>query len=1280
MKKRVLILAFGLGLIPIGLNAQTTLFSESFETNGEGTRYTSNSGGTCNDFFDRVNAQPICFGVNITGQSGSWYFASEDVHDRDSTLTDAIITFGNTNVSGYSNLQLSLLITTSDAGPLAWEDDDDIFIEYAFDGNIVSDNYTVFGLFKGQATSSVDVSGPLRVDTDNNPATIGPYGATVNANGVMSTFTFSIPATGNTLSIRITNAQDGGSEELAFDLVELKGTIATNDAPVLANIEPSALSYTEGDAATQVTNALTVSDGENDNIISATAQIVFGYEGGADNLSFTPQSGISGNFVGGTLSLTGSATPAQYQSALRSVKYFNTNTTDPSIAARTVRFRVSDGANSNFQDRNINFTQTLNAPVSLPACESFETDGHGTRYYAYEFNDGSSNFWERHNASGGAHPSHSEAIIGATGSYVWVGEDVNEPSNPNPAGIGEMLLQPFSASGLDNFTVEIDVAESNAPPERWDKADSLAVQYRMDGGSWSTIGAFYGDSVTNQLRADANLDGFADAGGTVLTNTLQRFTYNFSASGNALEIRVVHISDGSEEIAFDRICASGISTCSQPDVPTVSASGVCNPVTLSITSGNLNDATNWVWYSNSCGGTQIGTGTSIMVSPTSATTFYVRGEGGCVTPGSCAAITVTPDSVAPNAVCQNVNLYLDGTGSAALNASDVDGGSTDNCGVDSLWVDKTAFFCSDVGTDTVTLSVFDAAGNLSSCSAIITILDTVAPVITCPGNIVVDNDAGVCGAKVCYTMPTSADACGAQVPSGLNMVAQIGNVRYYKSASMMTYANAKSLAASFGGELAKINSAALNTTLYNASNGFVWIAGTDEETEGVWKFDNCETMSYLNFHAGEPNDYGNEDYLELSTTADWYDYGPTASRYALIQVEGAGAIQISGLPRGSVFPIGTTTNTFVTVDASGNTDTCSFTITVNDTTSPTYFTDSICPGDSLFVGGAWQSLPGMYTDTAIAASGCDSLLITTIYFKPDSVCNPDTVETILYIVSDSAWSLSTVVTVATSNSYPWPGAAPYLPHDSTFTLPALVGQPYPWVHLYTVEGSEVIKSGSGVTYYRYEFELTEHQALNARFRMFVDDDMQIFINRHEIALEDGMGPQNWRTANHDILFHDNGTVDNGYNGGDPFDSYTAQNLDNIFVTGANDIILAIRNRTSRPDHGGFSFRMDLDKAGEGVIVKKEGDAFLDEQTLAGINVYPNPASDHLSVLMKNANPEYKYTITVSDLSGKMMELTSASGNQLQATWSLDVSGLAAGVYFIKVDSGSQSVVERFIKR
>jgi hypothetical protein len=105
-----------------------------------------------------------------------------------------------------------------------------------------------------------------------------------------------------------------------------------------------------------------------------------------------------------------------------------------------------------------------------------------------------------------------------------------------------------------------------------------------------------------------------------------------------------------DETEFWPMFVAGTMNCIEADVPTISASinPICNgtSTTLSISSGNLQHATDWQWYSGSCGGTLIGTGNSITVSPTFFTTYRVRGEGGCVQPGPCASISV---SVSPNA-------------------------------------------------------------------------------------------------------------------------------------------------------------------------------------------------------------------------------------------------------------------------------------------------------------------------------------------------------------------------------------------------------------------------------------------------------------------------------------------------------------------------------------------------------------------------------------------------------------------------------------------------------
>ncbi|HEX4147071.1 MAG TPA: choice-of-anchor tandem repeat GloVer-containing protein [Pirellulales bacterium] len=60
-----------------------------------------------------------------------------------------------------------------------------------------------------------------------------------------------------------------------------------------------------------------------------------------DVLNFTNQNGITGSYAGGVLTLSGTATPAQYQAALRSVTF---STTSDYTSGRPVSVVVSDGA------------------------------------------------------------------------------------------------------------------------------------------------------------------------------------------------------------------------------------------------------------------------------------------------------------------------------------------------------------------------------------------------------------------------------------------------------------------------------------------------------------------------------------------------------------------------------------------------------------------------------------------------------------------------------------------------------------------------------------------------------------------------------------------------------------------------------------------------------------------------------------------------------------------------------------------------------------------------
>lgn len=94
----------------------------------------------------------------------------------------------------------------------------------------------------------------------------------------------------------------------------------------------------------------------------------------------------------------------------------------------------------------------------------------------------------------------------------------------------------------------------------------------------------------------------------------------------------------------------------------------------------------------------------------------------------CTAAVQVQDLVPPTAVCRNVTLNLNASGTGSITAAQVDNGSTDNCNSTNLVlaVFPNSFNCNDIQLlpTTVTLTVTDAGGLVSTCLATVTIPTT----------------------------------------------------------------------------------------------------------------------------------------------------------------------------------------------------------------------------------------------------------------------------------------------------------------------------------------------------------------------------------------------------------------------------------------------------------------------------------------------------------------------------------------------------------------------------
>jgi hypothetical protein len=135
-------------------------------------------------------------------------------------------------------------------------------------------------------------------------------------------------------ALSATDAGLGGSMATA--------TIAVH-APPVVTLDSATLVYTQSQPAQSIDPSLTVTDPKSNTLAGATVDVV-GNVSGEDALAFSNQNGITGAFdaSNGILALSGTATLANYQAALRSITYTDTSD-DPTTTTRSLSVTVADG-------------------------------------------------------------------------------------------------------------------------------------------------------------------------------------------------------------------------------------------------------------------------------------------------------------------------------------------------------------------------------------------------------------------------------------------------------------------------------------------------------------------------------------------------------------------------------------------------------------------------------------------------------------------------------------------------------------------------------------------------------------------------------------------------------------------------------------------------------------------------------------------------------------------------------------------------------------------------
>ncbi len=238
------------------------------------------------------------------------------------------------------------------------------------------------------------------------------------------------------------------------------------------------------------------------------------------------------------------------------------------------------------------------------------------------------------------------------------------------------------------------------------------------------------------------------------------------------------------------------------------------------------------------------------------------------------------DSEAPTVATQNLVLPLNANGLANVTASQIDNGSSDNCNIASMSIDQGSFTCADLGTRQVTLTVVDEAGNASTGTATVEIVDNAAPVISVQNIIVSLDENGNFSIEPEMLHNGSTDNCG--------IAEQTIDRSSFTCDDLGQQAVVLTIRDASGNEAA---GTAIVTVQDNIAPAIT--------CPGNMALPTCEPVG--SFASIEASD-------NCATNLD--------------------INQTAGLPSGATFPVGMTVQTFEANDGHGNHNTCSFTVEV----------------------------------------------------------------------------------------------------------------------------------------------------------------------------------------------------------------------------------------------------------------------------------------------------------------------------------------------------------------
>ncbi|MDQ3155451.1 MAG: LamG domain-containing protein [Actinomycetota bacterium] len=333
---------------------------------------------------------------------------------------------------------------------------------------------------------------------------------------------------------------NGSIDEVSFYTSVLSQATVTNHYQLGTGLTVTAtaadLAYIEN-GTTALDTGVAVASADDANLTSATVDMTTNYVNGEDTLAFTTMGAITGTWTAstGVLALSGSATVAEYQAALRSITY-NNNSNFPTQASRTVTTVVSDGTNvSNIASRKIAITAVNDPPVGTGGTLTVNEDA------SYTFATADFGMYDTPDNGANALLAVKMTTLPAVGALKLSGVAVTA---------GQFVSAANITSGLLTFT---PVAGANGTGYA-----SFSFQVQDDGGTAN--GGSDLDASPNTFTFNVTAVNDAPVNSVPAGQTTPKSTPEVFSTGNGSLISVSDIDAGSAQVQL--VSTNGATTLS----------------------------------------------------------------------------------------------------------------------------------------------------------------------------------------------------------------------------------------------------------------------------------------------------------------------------------------------------------------------------------------------------------------------------------------------------------------------------------------------------------------------------------------------------------------------------------------------------------------------------------------------------------------------------------------------------------------------------------------------